>query len=96
MSRSHSLPDFRPDFEIGQQEQVNDAIRIQNEKNAPSAASVEAARAALDAEMLSLELVDMLIERVLIFPGNRIELLWKVSGFAYGMAESAQNAFVAI
>lgn len=83
------------DFEIGQQEQVNDAIRIQNEKNAPSAASVEAARAALDAEMLSLELVDMLIERVLIFPGNLIEIVWKVAGFAYGMARLEKNAFVA-
>lgn len=84
------------DIEIGHQQQVNDAIRIQNEKSVPSVASVEAAREALDARMLSPELVDMLIERVLIFPGNRIEILWKVSGFAYGMAESAQNAFVAI
>ena len=56
---------------------------------------MEAARAALDAEMLSLELVDMLIERVLIFPGNLIEIVWKVAGFAYGMARLEKNAFVA-
>ena len=68
----------------------------ENEKNAPSAASVEAARAALDAEMLSLELVDMLIERVLIFPGNRIEIVWKVAGFAYSMPEPELESFVAI
>jgi hypothetical protein len=83
------------DFEIGQQEQVNDAIRMQNEKSAPSAASVEAARAALDAKTLSPGLVDILIEKILIFPGNRIEVVWKVSGFAHGMVEPELESFVA-
>ena len=27
------------------------------------------------------ELVDLLIEKVLVFPGNRIEICWKVAGF---------------
>ena len=83
------------DFEIGQQEQVNDAIRMQNEKSAPGAASVEAARAALDAKTLSPGLVDILIEKILIFPGNRIEVVWKVSGFAHGMVEPELESFVA-
>lgn len=84
------------DIEIGHQQQVHDAICVQNEKSAPSAATVKAARVALDTEMLSQELVDMLIEKILIFPGGRVEIVWKVSGFAYGMPDPAQNVFVAI
>ncbi len=83
------------DIEIGHQQQVHDAICVQNEKSAPSAATVKAARAALDTEMLSQELVDMLIEKILIFPGGRVEIVWKVSGFAYGMPDPVQNSFVA-
>lgn len=83
------------DFEIGRQQQVNDAIRMQNEKNVPSAASVEAARATLEAEMLSPGMVNILIEKILIFPGNRIEVVWKVSGFAHGMVEPELESFVA-
>lgn len=30
---------------------------------------------------LSRELVDLLIEKVLIYPGNEIEIVWKVSDF---------------
>jgi site-specific DNA recombinase len=82
-------------IEIGHQQQVHDAICVQNEKSAPSAASVKAARAALDAEMLSPELVDMLIEKILIFPGGRVEIVWKVSGFAYGMPDPELESFVA-
>ncbi|MDL2217612.1 recombinase family protein [Christensenellaceae bacterium OttesenSCG-928-M15] len=84
------------DIEIGHQQQVHDAICMQNEKNAPSAVSVKAARAALDARVLSSELVDILIERVLIFPNNKIEIVWKVSGFAYGMPDPERRSFVAI
>lgn len=91
----YKAPKAAIDLEIGHQQQVHDAVCMQNEKSAPCAASVEAARAALDAEILSSELVDMLIEKVLVFPGNRIEIVWKVSGFAHGMVESKQNAFVA-
>ena len=84
------------DIEMDRQQQVNDAIRMQNEKSAPSAASVKAARAALETMVMSQELVDMLIERVLIFPGNRIEIVWKVAGFAYSMPEPELESFVAI
>ena len=84
------------DIEIGHQQQVHDAICMQNEKNAPSPASVKAARSALDARVLSSELVDMLIEKVFIFPGNRVEIVWKVSGFAYGTPDPERRSFVAI
>ncbi len=83
------------DMEMDRQRQVYSAVLVRNEKSAPSAASVKAARAALDTKVLSQELVDMLIEKVLIYSGNRIEFIWKISGFAYGMPDLERESFVA-
>jgi hypothetical protein len=37
---------------------------------------------ALDSEKLSRPLVDALVEKVYIYPGNRVEIEWKVADFA--------------
>ena len=39
------------------------------------------AQSALDEHTLTQRLVDLLIERVLIYPGKKIEVKWKVAGF---------------
>ena len=41
----------------------------------------EIARAALREGRLSQELVDLLIETVLVYPGKKVEVGWKVSDF---------------
>lgn len=69
-------------LELERQRQICEAICEQNEKNAPSTASVKAARAALDAKILTQELVNLLIDKVLVFPDDRVEIAWKVSSFA--------------
>ena len=69
------------DAEIDRMGHVLTAICDYNEKNAPDTASLEAARVALESKVLTRELVDLLIERILIFPDNRIEISWKVSRF---------------
>lgn len=56
-------------------------ICVQEEKTAPSAASIKAAREALESETLTQELGDQLIDKVLVYPDNRIEIQWRVSSF---------------
>ena len=38
----------------------------------------EAAKAILDADTLTTELADFLIDRVLVYPDNRIEIAYKI------------------
>jgi len=40
------------------------------------------AETVVSAEMLSRPLVDMLIDKVFVYPGNRVEIVWKAAGFA--------------
>ena len=70
------------DTELDRMEHILTAICDHHKKSAPNAASVEAARDALESNTLTKELVELMIHRVLIFPENRIEIEWKVSGFA--------------
>ena len=35
-------------------------------------------------DKLNREIVDMLIEKILVFPNNHLEIVWKIAGFATG------------
>ena len=70
------------DAELERLGHIYTAISDYNKKAAPDKTSIEAAKAALRTNMLTQELVGSLIDRILIFPDNRIEMVWKVSGFA--------------
>ncbi|MDR1131336.1 MAG: recombinase family protein [Oscillospiraceae bacterium] len=83
------------DAELARSFQVHEAILSESKKSLPDYDSIQAARKALRAKVLSQELVDLLIDRVLIFPDNRIEILWKLSGFMNCFAPEA-GACVAI
>ena len=39
------------------------------------------AEGAVKAKLLSRELVDVLIDRVRVYPGNKVEMVWKVKDF---------------
>ncbi|NLW79469.1 MAG: hypothetical protein GXY32_08680 [Ruminococcaceae bacterium] len=69
------------DADLARQRDIYDVIREQEEKTAPSAASIKAALGALESETLTRELVDLLIDKVLVYPDNRVEIQWKASGF---------------
>ena len=84
------------DADLTQQREVYEVIREQEEKAAPRAASVKAAREALDADKLGQELADLLIDKVLVYPDNRIEIQWGASGFGCIDAAGADDLWVAI
>jgi hypothetical protein len=69
------------DADLARQRDVYEVICEQEEKTAPSAASIKAAREALESDELGQELVDLLIDKVLVHPDNRIEIQWMVSSF---------------
>lgn len=69
------------DSDLARQRDVYEVICEQEEKTAPSAASIKAAREALESDELGQELVDLLIDKVLVHPNNRIEIQWRVSSF---------------
>lgn len=69
------------DAELARKRDIYEVICEQEEKTAPSAASIKAAQEALESDELGRELVDLLISRVLVYPDNRIEIQWMVSSF---------------
>ena len=69
------------DADLARQRDVYEVICEQEEKTAPSAASIKAAREALESDELGQELVDLLVDKVLVHPDNRIEIQWRVSSF---------------
>jgi hypothetical protein len=84
------------DAALVRQRDVHEVICEQEEKTAPSAASIQAAREALDADKLGQELADLLIDKVLVYPDNRIEIQWGASGFGCIDAAGADDLWVAI
>lgn len=83
------------DSELDRMCHVLAAILDHHEKNAPDTTSIEAARAALKSNILTRELVELLIDRILILPDNRIEIEWNVSGFANHMPDKQSDFCVA-
>ncbi len=69
------------DSDLARQRDIYEVICEQEEKAAPSAAAINAAREALESDELGQELVDLLIDKVLVYPDNRIEIQWRVSSF---------------
>lgn len=87
---------FALETELARLQDVYEAICEQTEKNAPSAASIKAAREALEAGTLTQELADLLVSKVLVYPGDTIEVQWKVSGFGISVSADSHNHFVAV
>ena len=45
----------------------------------------------VDIGKLNTELVDMLIDRVYVYPQQNIEIVWKIGGFGFGGKEFQKN-----
>ncbi|NLA88190.1 MAG: hypothetical protein GX847_13120 [Clostridiales bacterium] len=84
------------DAALGRQRDVHGVICEQAEKSAPNAAAIKAAQEALQSDELRRELADLLIDKVLVYPNNHIEIQWKVSGFGRIDAADADGFCVAI
>ncbi len=84
------------DAALDRHRDVHGVICEQAEKNAPSAAIIKAAREAIQSDELERELADLLIEKILVYPDNRIEIQWKVSGFGCIDAADTGDFCVAI
>jgi DNA invertase Pin-like site-specific DNA recombinase len=65
------------EIEIKQLLRVHKAMLNENMKQAPGTAYIDAAKKALKANTLTKELVDLLIEKVLVYPDGKIEIIWK-------------------
>jgi DNA invertase Pin-like site-specific DNA recombinase len=69
------------DAEYDRIRKILEAIICQEKANAPDMELIDIAKKALRKRVLSKELVEMLIDKVLVYPDNRIEIVWKLSGF---------------
>ena len=69
---------------------VHGAILAECRKNLPDKESLQAAKQALRAKKLSGALADLLVDKVLVYPGDKIEVVWKLEGFLKGFAREAQ------
>lgn len=69
------------DAEFDRVRNVLEIILSQQHKQVSDMVSINAARVALRKRILSQELADMLIDKVLVYPDNRIEIVWKLAGF---------------
>lgn len=73
------------DVELTRLQEVQAALSTQLSRRQADAKTKSANRVlaerVVDARQFSIELVDMLIERVYVYPGQNIEIVWKVGGF---------------
>ena len=69
------------DIEFDRTEKILDAILSETQFNAAGTRTIEIAKKTLRKKNLSKELVDMLIKKVLVYSDNRIEIVWRLSGF---------------
>lgn len=67
--------------ELANAKQVQTTILNESKKNASNVETVEVAKKALVAGELSETLVDLLVDKVAIYPDNSVEIIWKLSGF---------------
>ncbi len=78
------------DAELNGALRVHAAILAECKKNLPGEESLQAAKQALRAKKLSGALVDLLVDKVVVCPGDKIEVVWKLEGFLKGFAQEAQ------
>jgi DNA invertase Pin-like site-specific DNA recombinase len=78
------------DAELDNALQVHSAILDESKKSVPDADSLQAAKKALKARKLSEALVHLLVDKVMVYPDNRIEIVWKLSGFINCLAQEPQ------
>ena len=83
------------DAALDRQRDVHEVICEQEAKSTPSATAIKAAREALQSDELGQELADLLIDKVRVYPNNRIEIQWKVLGFGCIDAADADGLCVA-
>lgn len=79
------------DQEAARLQQLHDALEAQIEQSRLAEQTKDiktklAHKVAHDGK-LSAELVDALIERVYIYPGNQVQIVWKMSDFAFESTE---------
>ena len=73
----YSLQKAAIDAELAQLLRVHKANSDANKKNTPGESIVQAAKKAWETNTLTQELVDLLIEKVFVYPDNRVEIKWK-------------------
>ncbi len=71
--------------------QVYKSVVNECRKNAPDEDSISAAKEALRARTLQRELVDLLIDKVMVYPDSRIEVVWKLAGFVNCLASDTET-----
>ena len=69
--------------------QVLQAIRSHTKQRASDTTAMDAAKEVFQKRILTQEIVDLLIDRVLVYPDNRMEIVWKISGFTDSMPQEA-------
>lgn len=69
------------EVELDRLERVYAAMQEQEERQASDAKAVKIAHTVNQADSLTPEVVHLLIEKILLYPGGRLEVYWKVSAF---------------
>ena len=82
------------DTEFERVQQILEAILSQTQTSAPDMGTIDIARKALRKKILSKELVDMLIDKVLVYAENKIEIVWRLSGFKDCLQREAADRVV--
>ena len=77
------------DSELERARQVLQAIQGHTKQRVSDAVTMNAAREVLQKRILTQEIVDLLIDRVLVHPDRKIEVVWKLSGFVDSMPQEA-------
>ena len=82
------------DTEFERVQQILEVILSQTQTSAPDMGTIDIARKALRKKILSKELIDMLIDKVLIYSENKIEIVWRLSGFKDCLPREAEPCVV--
>ena len=82
------------DAELLRARHMLETVRAQYAKRTPDVTAVDAAKKVLSESTLTQELVAMLIDKVLVYPDNRVEIVWKISGFTDCMMQTAEDCVV--
>lgn len=77
------------DSELCRLEQTRTAFMAHKEALAANTAVREVAKTVTDTNGLSQELVDLLIDKVLVYPDNHLEIFWKIAAFGENGSEVA-------
>ena len=60
---------------------ISTAVKTQQEEKEQNSSRLAAANTVLNADALTPEIIDLLIDRVTVFPDKRIEIAYKIQDF---------------